>query len=397
MSRRMRSMLYIIIILSLTLISGCWDHRDVTEVSIITAMGIDKTPDGKIKITVEIPKPIELVNPTGGAGTGTEAKRSAVLYSSTGDTIFEAIRNTLNTINKKLLWAKLELLIIDENLAKDGIIKEIDLIERDPEVDVTALMLIAKGTTAEEVLSFESEVQKIPSIHIKRLIENNRKGLGTANEIRVVDFIRDLSRPGKKSTLIPTVQMDNTGERVTETNNIVVEGTAVLKEGRLVGTLTPYQTKGWLITDNKAGSSVFSISLPSNESKKIVFEMDRSKTKKKLVLKNGKVKMSLDIKVIGDIGESQESIDLTQREVIEQIKKKVEEAIKKEIESAISIAQELGADIFCFGEIYHRQYAVEWKKAETEWEDLFSQSPIDVTVEVKIERSGYILNSISPR
>lgn len=379
-------------ILLLAVLTGCWDNRDVTEINIVTAAGLDKTPDGKIKVVVEIPKPSLLRQSDGGGGSPEEA---AVFYTSTGDTFFEAVRNFLNTIDKKLFWSKLELLVIGENLAEDGVAEVIDFLERDPEINITAQVLINKNPITKETMAFKSELQKIPSVHLVNLLKNNEKALGTAYSKRIIDFINDMSASGRAS-VIPVLEVSSTGEELSIIN-ATIEGSAIFKAGKLIGYLTPEQTRGWLLTDDKSGSTIFTIANLFDETKMMSYEMGGESAKMSLDLKDGKPAMSLDIKVTGNIGESQASGDFTKPEMINEIKQRIEGTIKGEVEKTIRTAQDLEADIFGFGEIYRRKYTSEWKEIEDQWGETFSNTPIDVKVEAAIERAGYIQRPVTPR
>ena len=65
------SKLAILFMLSI-LLPGCWDNTDLTDINIVTALGIDKDEDGKIIVTVQVAEPaaVQLTSSTHGGGGG---------------------------------------------------------------------------------------------------------------------------------------------------------------------------------------------------------------------------------------------------------------------------------------------------------------------------------------
>lgn len=58
---------YFVVVLTVLLIiniSGCWDNRDVTELDIITAIGLDKGDEDNLEVTLRIPNPMQGVKRT---------------------------------------------------------------------------------------------------------------------------------------------------------------------------------------------------------------------------------------------------------------------------------------------------------------------------------------------
>ena len=65
--------------------------------------------------------------------------------------------------------------------------------------------------------------------------------------------------------------------------------------------------------------------------------------------------------------------------------------IKSLCEKALNKAQkELKTDIFGFGETIHRKYPKMWKKMKDNWDDIFPNLPVNITVEVDTKQLGGI-------
>ena len=65
------------------LLTGCWDQRELADITIITGMAVDKGKKGKYKLTIEGINATELNDKTAGGNSPT------VVYSLEGDSIEE--------------------------------------------------------------------------------------------------------------------------------------------------------------------------------------------------------------------------------------------------------------------------------------------------------------------
>jgi len=55
---------------------------------------------------------------------------------------------------------------------------------------------------------------------------------------------------------------------------------------------------------------------------------------------------------------------------------------------------EYSSDIFGFGMQVHKYHPQYWKKAQDEWDRIFSRLPADIQVDAKIRRTGIIINPV---
>ncbi|HHV64122.1 MAG TPA: Ger(x)C family spore germination protein [Peptococcaceae bacterium] len=384
--------LIILVFFSLT---GCWDNKDVTEINLITAVGVDKTTDGRVEVTFEIPRPSLTRTGQAGAGGGENSREKAVsLVSSKGDTAFIAVRSMVEKLAKDIFPSKMELLLIGEDLARAGLQEVFDLMERDPESNMTAKVLLVKGAPVKQVMEAESEQEKIPSLHLVKSITVNQDTFGSSKEARVIDILREVALPGK-DPLIPVVEILEEKENL-KVKNILVSGSAAFRGDKLVGYLTATETRGWLLAENKIKASVYSLPSPNDETKNISFEMYCENGQKKVEFIEGKPKLVIKIKATGDIGESQEPTDLTQPQMLKKLENKIKQIITEEVNSALNSAQKYHSDIFGFGDIIHRKNPQEWQKIKDNWPEIFSKAPTEITVEVKLKRSGYTRKGVEP-
>lgn len=394
MNNRIRKlMVFLSVFLIMITATGCWSYRDVTEISFAAAAGLDKTDDNKIELTVQLVKPSAI---KGGRkeGCGGGKEKAVWVISDRGDTAYEAVRNLLTTANRRILYSHVQLMVIGEKLAREGVTDVLDLFERTHETNRKADVVIAKGATAREILEAESQLEDIPAVHIAEIIKN---GMFVAKMKRVilVDFLKEIESPGK-DPVVSRIEVVNKEEKL-YIRDMKVEGAAAFKKDKLVGWLDPTETRGLLFVENKVRSGIINIPNPLDRNKKVAVRMMRSSGKKDVRVRDGKLVFIIDIKEEGDLADQQGSGDLTTPEMVGKLQEETEKAIEKEIRDAAQVAQKkYKCDIFGFGEVVHRKYLDYWKQVKDNWEEEFSRIPVEIKVVSRIRRSGLVKNPAKP-
>lgn len=382
--RRTGVVLAVFLILPL-LVTGCWNNRDLTEINLVAGIGLDRTDDGKILLTIQVVEPAAIQSVSSGKGKGGGTQPIPVFVESfEGETVFEAIRGMLSIIDKKLFFSTAQVLILGERLSTESIVEVLDFFQRDHEIDYSMDVLTAKGATPKEILEIETDMESIPAVYIKGTAENTISR-GTVKRTRLIDLIKDMDCIGKQPTI---GQISKAGEKEVRT-----EGVAVFKEGKLVGWLDSRETRGFLFAIGKMKSAI--VNIPA-EKGKISMEIIRSKGNVKVAFENSKpvaliVKVELEANVGGHEGRGR----LDSPEDLHILEKRLEEEIKNEIMLALHKTQmEYSSDIFGFGTYVHRRHPRYWKNAEKNWNDIFSKLPVDIRVDARIMRTGIVKSPV---
>lgn len=375
----------------LFLLTSCWSQQDIDERAIVLAVGLDKAADNKVEITLQIVKITQ-------ASKGNDSKQSEKpiwVNSSKGNTVFEAIRNQLVKSNRKPFFGHIRMIVIGEELAKDGIIEVINFFERDHEIRLTPHILIAKGISAKSVLEAESELEDFPATHLESIIKNNTANAKLQNTT-LIDVLKAMNRPGHDPA-VGTIESLEIKKKLT-IKDLEVKGAAILKEHKLVGFLSPIETRGFLFTQDKVKGTIINIPDPYEKDKEVAVEILRSRGKRDVILEQNKLKLVIDIKAVGNIGGQESSMDLSSSDTLSKLEVLTEKRIEKEIKDAINIAQKkYKSDFLAFSRIAHKKYPEYWKNIKSNWIEVFSSVPIDINVEVKIKRTGLITRPTSPK
>ncbi|MDF9760010.1 spore germination protein KC [Peribacillus simplex] len=390
---RKRSVLLLMLICT-TFTSGCWDKKELNEMAIVSAMGVDKNKDGKLVATFQIINPSNVAGALQGGG-GTNPPIS--IYRASGDNILEMDSVASTKISRDMYFAHANLIVISEEIAKEeGINAIFDAFERSPEFRATTRIVIARGVKARNIVETLTAIDKVTAEKIIRTIESTEKQHGGSININLQEVIKDLVSTGKEPIISGfTVsgqkdkedKMENTQSSDIKANPRAA-GIGVFKEGKLVD---------WLDGDKAIGSMwvldrIESTNLNTDwKGKKdaITYQVIRQKTNVSVKVENGKPKAFIKVRAEGDIREADVPLNLSSPYVLIDIEKKLAKNLKKEMEDAIVRAQKNKSDIFGFGEIMHESHPKVWKKLEKDWDDdTFPKLEAQVQVETFIRRTG---------
>ncbi|MQR88138.1 Ger(x)C family spore germination protein [Bacillus megaterium] len=392
-----RRVTFLLLIVTMTLfLTSCWSKKELTDLAIVAALGIDKTKDGRYHITLQIINPGNVAGGMQGGGGGTQSP-PITIYSASGENLVEASRRASGRISRRLYYAHTNLVVVGEKLAKEeGIDTLIDGLDRDPEFRNTSTLVIANHSSAADIVKTLTPVDKIPANKILKTLEFTQRKWGENIKTSLQEVMRSLESSGRGTVvsgfrLVGNPQqaqkLDNLQESAPEAT-LQASGIAVLKEGKLVDWLYGKPALGtvWLL-DKVQGTDVDIDWEGKKEA--IAYQTVRQKTSVTAQVKNGQPHISVHTRVEGDIGDMEVPVDITNPEIITKMEQSVRQKIKKDLKMAIERAQKNKTDILGFGEVIHRTRPNQFKKLKTEWNDVyFPKLDVDIVVEAYIRRAG---------
>ncbi len=105
-------MILLLLILTL-LLSGCWSKRELNELAIVVALGIDKIDD-EYEISIQVVDPSEISSKQPSSG-----RSPVVTYHAKGKSVFEAIRRMTTLTPRKPYFSHLQIVVIGQKLAEE--------------------------------------------------------------------------------------------------------------------------------------------------------------------------------------------------------------------------------------------------------------------------------------
>lgn len=385
-----RRIAIILIFISMaSLLTGCWSKRELNELSIATAIGIDKSGD---KYTVSV----QLMNPSEIAGQKSSGQRAAsVVYKAEGKSIFEALRRMTLSTSRRIYVSHVRVIIFGEQVSREGIKDLLDFLSRDHEMRSNVYMLTAKNSRAEDVLSVLSVIEKIAANKIYLSLRSSEQSWAATSVVKLDELIDSISSKGRDAVMNGVLvkgnlEIGSTNENIKNSQPpaiLAIDNIGVFKKDKLIGWLSEKEGIGYNQVMGKIKSTVVTVNSP--EGGNVGIEIKNSKSSVKGKVENGKPKIYIDFKASGNVGDVQSTVDVTKAENIRKLEAETEKNMEKNMKEIIERAQkEFQSDIFGFGEAIRRSNPKEWKKIEKNWHNEFKDLSVDINTTVTIKQIG---------
>lgn len=373
-----------IILLSVILLSGCWNYRELNTLSIVAGIAIDKNPLGGYQITVEIMNPkLE----------GNETLLTPVLLSMEGNSIFDAIRNLVMRSGRRLYSSHTKVVVISQDLAKEGIAPLLDWIHRDPEMRGDVWLLISKEKTAADILRGDSPINKAVSLHLDDVFKSERTQTKYTT-VELWNFVQKLSAEGISPIIPLTNLVEIDGQKIPQ-----IYGTGVFRKDKLVGTLDALSTQVfvWLMKPNL--NDLLFVEKNRESGLVITYEIFHQTVTIKPIAKEDELTMEIQMSLHLGIAElNHPNLNYMNTEVKEDLEKEVSDYIKQQIEKMIFLTQkEFKSDILGFGKMIKEQLPNKWKEIHEGWQEKYAELKVEVSVEAEIESSAMTTTPIKMR
>ena len=190
------------------------------------------------------------------------------------------------------------------------------------------------------------------------------------------------------STIPYIIVQENNGNK-----EFVVDGLAVLTEGKMLDKLNMQETQGFLLTDKKVGKLGLE---GKNDQGKAVFKIIKSKCKRDVkVTKDGAVKVGFNIIAEAELGELSGFETLDSVKLVEALNKLLTDTITENVNAVIAKSKLLNADVFGVCEQLYRTKFSFWKEVFEEWETKFQQVEFKVSVKAKLVDTGEIGDTVA--
>lgn len=378
-----KKMLLITITCALTLtMSGCWNYRGLNELVIVSGVAIDKDFDhGLYKVSFEILQPNISEN-----NSNTKTR----LVISEGKTIFDALRNARNKTAGKLYLGNSQVIIVSKRLAEtENMSSYIDVFIRDGEPRETANLIISQEETAEDIFKAKPMDQNILSYQIDTEIKNDSKSTSNTNPNPVYEIFNCLKSEGCE-LVTPAIRLTEGKNEI----NAEIYGTAVFKDEKLIGFISPEESKYLLLVNNKMQGGIITLLSSENGCDLISLEICGSTAKTKVEYVNDKIQITINTKTCVFLGENGSDEKFSDVQNVNSLEEMAGDKIKEQITALINKAQkDLRSDFFCFGNLLYKSNIKQWKQISDRWDELFSEAEITVNSKVVVRNTALIMET----
>ncbi|MFB4164143.1 Ger(x)C family spore germination protein [Alteribacillus sp. JSM 102045] len=393
----MKRCLFLLLVCSTFFLSGCWSNDELSDLALVSALGVDKTDDGQYVGTVQVINPGNVAG-EGKQGTGGSESAPVTSYSEIGTSLIEVNRRLSTKVSRQLYYAHTNLFIIGEKLAREeGVMKIFDALERDPEFRTTTRIIIAQGVNAADIIKTLTPLDKIPSNKVIKTMELTERFWGEHLNVETRDVLKKLTMPGQEPVITCfTMSGDpEEGEKLESIQETVpnarfqATGIAIFKDGKMIDIINGDLSKGTVWVLDKIKETAVAVDW-EEEKDSIVYRSLRQNTNVKASVKNkNKPEISVEVAVEGGIGETSKPVDLSNPHILIELEDLIEKEIKENIMSSVNKAQELQTDFLGFGEAVHRADPQAWKQMKHAWnKEYFPDLEVNITVDAFVRRTG---------
>lgn len=352
----------ILLVVLLFLCTGCWDYNELNNLAIVSGIAIDYKGN-QFTITYEILNDKKSDNGNSGGGIS-----KVHLVEGSGETIYEAFQNASLSVSKNAYFAHLKAIILSESVAKDKIDDIVDYLLRNPYMDTSTYIVVARDKDASEILDSATEADPVTSEMIYTMLKNDVHNKNIqANQSFETNFAL-MSGDGKDAVLSSISKKEDT---------LFLDTLALFHRFDFVDYLSEQDSMTYQLFLGKAQNATYQKSC--GENKKTILGIHDAKPKIELDGKHAKIVLQLQ----GTILENACEDDLNQPDTYLEMQDEFADIIQSKADAFLKTIQEKNSDILGLSGMYYRKYR---EKKEDIWLDF----TIDTEVHLEINKKGLI-------
>ncbi len=394
------------VLVALTLsLSGCWDHKELDDKAYVIGIGLDKhKAEGKVRVTYLIANPEVGSQQTSG---GADEPPQEIVTLVADD--FISSRNTANTVvAKEISYDLLQVLIVSEELARDpDFIRVIYSATKDREIKRSAQFIVTREDAADFITNNHPRIETRPHKFLELMIERGQE-TGMIPEADLNSFFRVTESDADLFLAIyaTTKKVDKDEMQTTDDDlmagEIQVEGTttnaqfigsAVFKEGMMIGKITGEETRISSLLDNNWTTQdiLTAVKDPFDERYKISLRISQKRNNKfKLITGKGRPKIEIEVPLFIEVYSDPSMINYAKnRDKVKELKRSLTAEVEKNFNDFIVYSQqELKGDTFDLSIPLRKEFATLRKFREFDWMHTYPDAEVKVNVSIRFGEFG---------
>jgi len=365
------------------LLSGCWNSREVNDLAIITAAGLDLNEDGHIELSVKIYLTSSSSDSAGSQMSGQPDgnKGTSVVRSVTGINMADAASRLQKKISRKVFWGQTDVFLFGERMARAGLEEPLDFLLRHTASRERAHVFVSEST-AKNVLLLSPPIERSVADTLIAMAEKQ-----TGLNITMMDLAQMLISKSKAAVLPIVLITSGQGE---QESFPYIQGVAAIKNGRMIGQMNENATRGVMWLRNEIRQATVTVS-PEQSDGYVSLHLHRNHTRLIPKIEGGRWIMTVRITGQDDVVENTTDLDLSVPDHIGKVEKELEKVVNTRVKMALELAQkEYNADIFQFADTFYRKYPKIWEANADRWDEIFPEVEVRLETDMRIARPGLI-------
>lgn len=397
-----------VIIIILVSFASCKDAQEPETLGYVVAIGIDMPEENEegYNITIQFANPDKISGGSSEAG-GKGGEESIENISVLAPGIYPAINIANHIISKKFVLSHTKLIVFSDEVAKTGIEKFLETINRNGDIRPNIYFAVSKGTAKEFLEAVNPKTEVNPVRYYTMIFENDYSGFIPQDMSQ--DFYL-FSGSEEKSTVIPicsVARAENAGkyaefgyqykvedyvagEIPTESGEIQIAGMAVFSGDRKVAEIGEIKTEIFNIMTGEYQSSFVSYYF-GDETPVTVTQSQKKRPKISVDTKGESPKINITVYLEADIS-SGTGKDVIENE-LDAFSHTCAGEIKRQAQDFFEDTKEIGTDIVGFGSYAKRNFKSIKEFQEYNWKERYKNAEMEIKVQFSVRRTGLIVRS----
>ncbi|MEJ9228755.1 Ger(x)C family spore germination protein [Peribacillus butanolivorans] len=373
-------------------LTGCWSSHEIEELSLGVGVAFDKGKESIIEKELNeqgekyskkdlITSTYQLITPQVASSTNKQAgpqQKSYVNVSETGDSLHQMIRELSLRSEQHYTSHHMKVIVIGEDLARlYSLTRLLDQTNRDNDLRPSCLVLVSKGSASSTLES--KKAGEIPAFRLFGMVNNAYR---TTRILPPMSLIKLEGKIKSESSFLLQNVVSANGEGK-------FAGAAIIKgkTNKMTGFLNEEELDGitWITGKGKGGLVK---SFDKETGQLIVYEIVSMKSRIKPRVKGNNISFDVNIESEGRLSENWAGNPF-KNEFLKKAEKTSEQEVKRLVTNVVEKMQkEYQVDVAGFGNRLRIEDPRVWKKVKMDWDQTFSEIPINYHVKLTIKDYG---------
>ncbi|HHY83084.1 MAG TPA: Ger(x)C family spore germination protein [Clostridiales bacterium] len=281
----------------------------------------------------------------------------------------------------ELYYEHLQVIILSEEVARDGIEDIMDFFGRDPEMRRRVKVFVCPDQ-AKSILDVQPRIEDYSSIYLAKLLMNADK---TSRMVHRSDLGEIINRMHAGYDFLLAAVYATKDE-------IKTSGAAVFKNRRMVGWINGIEVESIKFMVGTFLGGVIPIRAPDDEDGIITIEVTKAKSSITPIISDDMLKFRIEVNIEANYAED---INMhTHAEIDSKFLERLEDDFSRHIEEncmkTAKRLQEYGADVMMLKRILETKKPEYWEEISNSWEEIYPNARIEVVADVDIMLQGIV-------
>lgn len=364
------------------LLSGCWSRRELNDTGVVVGLGIDRTEDGLLAVTMVVAAPAGVSADR--RQEGKQANKHKILLRREGRTITEALRLAELAASRKLITHHVQIVLFGERLVSQGIDTVLDYLFRSTEIRLYTHPFVVRGTSVDTVLAAEPLMETLQS---QALREMAAMRVGLEMSLKEVFVARATQY---RAPMMPVVGMrpHPTSEQGATAFEPELTGTAVIAKNRLALFLDKGETRAILWLRGTTRNAV--ITIPCRDAPERYASLRVASAGRDILPRwdGRRIAFQVRLRAALRLTEMQCDGDVRDPDVLHWLESAAAQAVADRVKAVIKRTQSIPADPFEFGEHVRALMPGLWPSlGGARWPRVWADTPVDVVARMSVRQS----------